>query len=115
MNPIAIVFHSGYGHTRRVAEHVHKGAAAAGAEIWRCLRVAYPWLSRRRKCRFLQQKEAAFGFREKPGGMHRFFHQGHPESWRAALTSAQVSAIEMSHAEVMHRFGYTLSAHRITT
>jgi NAD(P)H dehydrogenase (quinone) len=33
MNSIAIVFHSGRGHTRRVAEHVHKGATAAGASV----------------------------------------------------------------------------------
>lgn len=29
---IAVVYHSGYGHTAVVAEHVAKGAAAAGAE-----------------------------------------------------------------------------------
>jgi aryl sulfotransferase len=63
----------------------------------------------------LQQKEAVSGFREKPAGMHRFFHQGRPESWRAALTPAQVAAIEMSHAEVMHRFGYSAEAHQLTT
>ena len=62
----------------------------------------------------LQQKEAAFGFREKPGSMHRFFHEGRPESWRAALTHAQALAIETSHAEMMHRFGYTPGAHRLT-
>jgi NAD(P)H dehydrogenase (quinone) len=33
MTKIAIVFHSGYGHTKRVAEHVQKGAAAAGASV----------------------------------------------------------------------------------
>ncbi len=33
MTTIAIVFHSGYGHTLRVAEHVRKGAASAGARI----------------------------------------------------------------------------------
>lgn len=33
MNNIAIVFHSGRGHTRRVAEHVSKGATAAGALV----------------------------------------------------------------------------------
>ena len=62
----------------------------------------------------LQQKEEAAGFREKPGGMHRFFHQGGPDSWRATLTPAQVSAIEMNHAEMMHRFGYTPSSHPLT-
>jgi hypothetical protein len=65
------------------------------------------------KMSVLQQKEAACGFREKPGGMHRFFHQGRPESWRAALTPAQVMAIEMSHADMMRRFGYTPSAHQL--
>ena len=30
---IAIVYHSGYGHTAKVAEHVRKGAASAGAEV----------------------------------------------------------------------------------
>lgn len=30
---IAIVYHSGYGHTAKVAEHVRKGAAAGGAEV----------------------------------------------------------------------------------
>lgn len=62
----------------------------------------------------LQQKEAVFGFREKPGGMHRFFHEGRPESWRVALTHAQALAIETSHAEMMHRFGYTFTAHQLT-
>ena len=33
MARIAIVYHSGYGHTAKVAEHVQKGAAAAGAEV----------------------------------------------------------------------------------
>lgn len=33
MSKIVIVFHSGYGHTQRVAEHVQKGAAAAGAVV----------------------------------------------------------------------------------
>ncbi|MGR7997856.1 flavodoxin family protein [Xanthobacter sp. ZOL 2024] len=33
MIKIAIVFHSGYGHTRRVAEHVRQGAASTGAEV----------------------------------------------------------------------------------
>jgi multimeric flavodoxin WrbA len=32
MSKIAIVYHSGYGHTARQAEAVHAGAAAAGAE-----------------------------------------------------------------------------------
>lgn len=31
MTTIAIIFHSGYGHTKRVAEHVRKGAASVGA------------------------------------------------------------------------------------
>lgn len=32
MTTVAIVYHSGYGHTKRQAEHVHKGAASvAGA------------------------------------------------------------------------------------
>ncbi len=30
---IAIVYHSGYGHTAKVAEHVRKGAALTGAEV----------------------------------------------------------------------------------
>jgi NAD(P)H dehydrogenase (quinone) len=30
MTKIAIVYHSGYGHTAKVAEHVRKGAASAG-------------------------------------------------------------------------------------
>lgn len=33
MTKIAIVFHSGYGHTKRVAEHVQKGAASTGATV----------------------------------------------------------------------------------
>src|ERR1700755_3310421 len=33
MRRIAIVFHSGYGHTRRVAEHVAKGVAASDATV----------------------------------------------------------------------------------
>ncbi|KPF69561.1 NADPH-dependent FMN reductase [Bosea sp. AAP35] len=33
MTQIAIVFHSGYGHTARVAEHVQKGATATGARV----------------------------------------------------------------------------------
>lgn len=33
MTKIAIVYHSGYGHTAKVAEHVSKGAASAGAEV----------------------------------------------------------------------------------
>ncbi|WP_237882229.1 flavodoxin family protein [Pseudomonas sp. PGPR40] len=33
MTPIAIVYHSGYGHTARVAEHVGKGATSAGATV----------------------------------------------------------------------------------
>lgn len=33
MAKIAIVFHSGYGHTAKVAEHVRKGAAINGAEV----------------------------------------------------------------------------------
>lgn len=32
MPRLAIVYHSGYGHTAKVAEHVRKGAADAGAE-----------------------------------------------------------------------------------
>ena len=32
MARIAIVYHSGYGHTAKVAEHIHKGAAATGAD-----------------------------------------------------------------------------------
>ena len=33
MARIAIVYHSGYGHTAKVAEHVSKGAASTGAEV----------------------------------------------------------------------------------
>lgn len=33
MTLIAIVFHSGYGHTRRVAEHVRAGIAARNVEV----------------------------------------------------------------------------------
>lgn len=33
MTNIAIVYHSGYGHTAKVAEHVRKGAAATGAQV----------------------------------------------------------------------------------
>lgn len=33
MTSIAIVYHSGYGHTAKVADHVQKGAAAAGAKV----------------------------------------------------------------------------------
>jgi NAD(P)H dehydrogenase (quinone) len=33
MRKIAIVFHSGYGHTRRVAEYVEKGVAAKGVTV----------------------------------------------------------------------------------
>lgn len=33
MTTIAIVFHSGYGHTRRVAEHVRAGAVSAGVTV----------------------------------------------------------------------------------
>ncbi|HBH45113.1 MAG TPA: NADPH-dependent FMN reductase [Hyphomonas atlantica] len=33
MAKIAIVCHSGYGHTAKVAEHVRKGAASTGAEV----------------------------------------------------------------------------------
>ena len=33
MKKIAIVYHSGYGHTQRQAEHVAKGARAAGAQV----------------------------------------------------------------------------------
>ena len=33
MAKIAIVYHSGYGHTAKVAEHVRKGAASTGAEV----------------------------------------------------------------------------------
>lgn len=33
MARIAIVYHSGYGHTAKVAEHVRKGAAIPGAEV----------------------------------------------------------------------------------
>lgn len=33
MARIAIVYHSGYGHTAKVAEHVRKGAGISGAEV----------------------------------------------------------------------------------
>jgi len=33
MAKIAIVYHSGYGHTAKVAEHVRDGAAGTGAEV----------------------------------------------------------------------------------
>jgi NAD(P)H dehydrogenase (quinone) len=33
MRRITIVFHSGYGHTKRVAEHVEKGIASGGATV----------------------------------------------------------------------------------
>jgi NAD(P)H dehydrogenase (quinone) len=33
MSKIVIVFHSGYGHTQRVAEYIEKGAVAAGAVV----------------------------------------------------------------------------------
>lgn len=33
MTTIAIVFHSGYGHTKRVADHVLAGAVSAGAQV----------------------------------------------------------------------------------
>jgi NAD(P)H dehydrogenase (quinone) len=32
MSKVVIVFHSGYGHTRRVAEYVRKGTVSAGAD-----------------------------------------------------------------------------------
>ena len=33
MRKIAIIFHSGYGHTRRVAGHVEKGVASSGVAV----------------------------------------------------------------------------------
>ena len=33
MAKIAIVYHSGYGHTAKVTEHVRKGAAEAGSDV----------------------------------------------------------------------------------
>lgn len=33
MSTIAIAYHSGYGHTARIAEHIAKGARSAGAQI----------------------------------------------------------------------------------
>ena len=33
MTKIAIVYHSGYGHTAKVAEHVRKGATTTGTEV----------------------------------------------------------------------------------
>lgn len=33
MTKVAIVYHSGYGHTTKAAEAVHAGAAAAGADV----------------------------------------------------------------------------------
>jgi NAD(P)H dehydrogenase (quinone) len=33
MTKIAIAYHSGYGHTKRIADHVEKGAASAGATV----------------------------------------------------------------------------------
>lgn len=33
MPTIAIIYHSGFGHTKAIAEHIAKGAAAAGASV----------------------------------------------------------------------------------
>jgi NAD(P)H dehydrogenase (quinone) len=33
MTKIAIVYHSGYGHIAKLAEHVRKGAASTGADV----------------------------------------------------------------------------------
>jgi NAD(P)H dehydrogenase (quinone) len=33
MRKITILFHSGYGHTKRVAEHVHKGVASSDVTV----------------------------------------------------------------------------------
>ncbi len=33
MSNVAIAYHSGYGHTARIAEHIAKGARAAGAQV----------------------------------------------------------------------------------
>ncbi len=33
MTTIAIVFHSGYGHTKKIAEQVGKGASSTGAKV----------------------------------------------------------------------------------
>jgi NAD(P)H dehydrogenase (quinone) len=35
LRKVAIVFHSGYGHTKRVAEHVEKGVATRGVSVER--------------------------------------------------------------------------------
>lgn len=58
----------------------------------------------------LRAIEEAHGFIEWPrkerlGG---FFRQGKSEAWRADLTPIQVSRIEMAHAAVMRRLGYSL-------
>lgn len=57
----------------------------------------------------LRATEQAHGFiewqqKERPGG---FFRQGKAEAWRADLTPNQVSRVEMAHAPVMRRLGYS--------
>ena len=56
----------------------------------------------------LQAKERAHGFREKPSGTHKFFHQGGIQYSQCSLTSAQAAAIVRNHGETMARLNYVL-------
>ena len=55
----------------------------------------------------LQEKEAASGFAENPGGSSEpFFRGGRPDQWREVLTPAQVDRVVDANRPVMKDFGY---------
>ncbi len=62
----------------------------------------------------LQAQERAKGFAEWPSrrGLHNFFRRGEADAWHSELTPEQIQRIQLQHADMMERLGYTLEVPR---
>ncbi len=78
MTQIAIVFHSGDGHTARVAEHVAKGARGAGATVELLAIDADGNLPEAAWARLKAADAIAFGSPISMGSVSRQFKRGSP-------------------------------------
>lgn len=54
----------------------------------------------------LQEKEIAFGFREKRPRTERFFRAGVAGNWKNELTAEQAISVISHHSHIMKRYGY---------
>lgn len=97
MATVSIVYHSGYGHTKAIAEAVHKGAAAAGAQVTLMNVESVDW------DQLAKSDAIIFGaptYMGGPSGQFKMFADGSSKAWFSQQWKDKLAA------------GFTISASR---